>query len=392
MQQQLINLSPDLKKLRDEGLSLTINGGYVCIHHIPYVNEKKEVKFGKLISELTIAGGSTSKPSTHAIYFMGEKPCHKNGTEQIEIVNSSPHQALVGELVGDHYLSSKPSVGYYENYYDKFSRYIQLLSIPARSIKPNVTAYNFDPVIDTDEETVFNYLDTSSSRANITKVNEKFKGQKVGIIGLGGTGSYILDLVSKTPVTEINLFDADDFSQHNAFRSPGAASLEALNEKLKKADYFQRIYSNMHKGIVAHIAYVNEDNIELIKNLSFVFICVDKNSVRQQIIQQLLKFEIPFIDVGLGVTLVDNQLIGIVRTTTGTSQKSDHLEKRIAQDDTDQNEYVTNIQIADLNALNAVMAIIKWKKLTGFYQDLIHEHQSSYSINVGQLLNGDTTD
>ena len=392
MQQQLINLSPDLKKLRDEGLSLMINGGYVCIHHIPYVNEKKEVKFGTLISELTIAGGSSAKPSTHAIYFMGEKPCHKNGTEQIEIVNSSPHQALVGDLVGDHYLSSKPSIGYYENYYDKFSRYIQLLSIPARSINPNVTAYNFDPVIDTAEETVFNYLDTSSSRANITKVNEKFKGQKVGIIGLGGTGSYILDLVSKTPVTEIHLFDADDFSQHNAFRSPGAASLEALNEKLKKAEYFQRIYSNMHKGIVSHIAYVNEDNIELIKDLSFVFICVDKNSVRQQIIQQLLKFEIPFIDVGLGVTLVDDQLIGIVRTTTGTPQKSDHLEKRIAQEDTDQNEYVTNIQIADLNALNAVMAVIKWKKLSGFYQDLIHEHQTSYSINVGQLLNGDTTD
>jgi hypothetical protein len=37
--------------------------------------------------------------------------------------------------------------------------------------------------------------------------------------GLGGTGSYILDLVSKTPVNEILLFDSDDFLQHNAFRS-----------------------------------------------------------------------------------------------------------------------------------------------------------------------------
>ncbi|GAA4910615.1 MULTISPECIES: ThiF family adenylyltransferase [Mucilaginibacter] len=392
MQQQLINLSPDLKKLRDEGLSLAIYGGYVCIHHIPYVNEKKEVKIGTLISELTLSGGKTAKPSTHAIYFMGEKPCHKDGSEQIEIVNNSPHQALVGELIGDHFLSSKPSTGYYDNYYDKFSRYISLLSIPARSIVPDVTAYNFYPVIDSEEDTVFNYFDTSSSRANITKINEKFKGQKVGIIGLGGTGSYILDLVSKTPVTEIHLFDADDFSQHNAFRSPGAASIESLTGKQKKSEYFQRIYSNMHRGIVSHVTYVNEDNISLIKDLSFVFICVDKNSVRQEILKQLVKFEIPFIDVGLGVTLVDDQLIGIVRATTGTPQKNDHLEKRIAQEDTDQNEYVTNIQIADLNALNAVMAVIKWKKLTGFYQDLIHEHQSSYSINVGQLLNGDTTD
>jgi len=54
------------------------------------------------------------------------------------------------------------------------------------------------------------------------------------------------------------------------------------------------------------------------------------------------------------------------------------------------NEYATNIQIADLNALNAILAVIKWKKLSKFYQDLIEEHQTTYSINVSQLLNGDT--
>ncbi len=37
------------------------------------------------------------------------------------------------------------------------------------------------------------------------------------------------------------------------------------------------------------------------------------------------------------------------------------------------------------------MAVIKWKKLSAFYQDLVEEHQTTYSINVAQLLNGDTT-
>ena len=100
---------------------------------------------------------------------------------------------------------------------------------------------------------------------------------------------------------------------------------------------------------------------------------------------------ISFIDVGLGVNIVDDKLIGIVRTTTGTSDKNNHLDKRISSEDTDDNDYVTNIQIADLNALNAVMAVLKWKKLSGFYQDLTEEHNSLYSINVAQLLNGDTT-
>jgi tRNA A37 threonylcarbamoyladenosine dehydratase len=50
---------------------------------------------------------------------------------------------------------------------------------------------------------------------------------------MGGTGSYILDLVAKTAVMEIHLFDGDDFNQHNAFRAPGAASLEDLEKHMK---------------------------------------------------------------------------------------------------------------------------------------------------------------
>ena len=33
-------------------------------------------------------------------------------------------------------------------------------------------------------------------------------------------------------------------------------------------------------------------------------------------------------------------------------------------------DYERNIQIADLNALTASMAVIRWKKFSGFYQDL----------------------
>ena len=61
----------------------------------------------------------------------------------------------------------------------------------------------------------------------------KLMNHKVAIIGLGGTGSYILDMLAKTPVSEIHLFDGDDFLTHNAFRSPGAASLDDLSKKQK---------------------------------------------------------------------------------------------------------------------------------------------------------------
>ena len=52
----------------------------------------------------------------------------------------------------------------------------------------------------------------------------------------------MLDLVSKTQVAAIHLFDADKMSTHNAFRSPGAATIEELREQPLKVEYFRRRY------------------------------------------------------------------------------------------------------------------------------------------------------
>jgi hypothetical protein len=51
--------------------------------------------------------------------------------------------------------------------------------------------------------------------------------------------------------------------------------------------------------------------------------------------------------------------------------------------------YKSNIQIAELNALNAVMAVIRWKKLFGFYVDDACEFHSVYRIATGSTVRGD---
>jgi len=45
-----------------------------------------------------------------------------------------------------------------------------------------------------------------------------------------------------------------------------------------------------------------------------------------------------------------------------------------------ENEYDKNIQIADLNALNAALAVVAWKKLLGFYHEAPRMHYSTYTI------------
>ena len=88
--------------------------------------------------------------------------------------------------------------------------------------------------------------------------------------------------------------------------------------------------------------------------------------------------------------MTDDSLGGILRVTTSTPKKREHVSARISfSDGDDNNEYDCNIQIADLNALNAVLAVIKWKKLFGFYLDFDQEHHSTYTIDGNKLVNED---
>lgn len=216
---------------------------------------------------------------------------------------------------------------------------------------------------------IFNYPDTNSSRAGVEFLNRKFENQKIAIIGLGGTGSYILDQVAKTPVKEIHIFDADVFQLHNAFRSPGAVSSEKLEAEngILKVDYYYRIYSKMHTGIKVHSKYVTLENVYELKDFSYVFISIDKNEVRYNLTKAFLHLGVTFIDVGIGVNKSEDCLNGVVRVTVGTTDKSDHLNLRIGSSESEENEYSNNIQIADLNCLNAMLAVLKWKKLSGFF-------------------------
>lgn len=385
-----INRSSDLKRLVNEGYEIEVKGGHLVVHQIPYVNSSCQIKYGKLITTLALNNDVTLKPDTHVMGFMGEHPCNKDGSIITAIQHSSPNQQITDGIVMNFTFSNKPSNGY-NDYHHKVTRYIEIITAPAKSIDKSVTAQTFKVLECSEEESVFLYTDSNSSRANISHLNEKFKGQRIGIVGLGGTGSYVLDIVVKTPVDEILLFDGDEFLQHNAFRSPGAASIETLNKRMKKVDYYASIYSQVRRKIKAFPEKIMETNSDLLKGLSYVFICIDSNRARSIIISKLRELGISFIDVGLGVNVANENLVGSLRVTVGTPKKHDHIPNRIGAVETDDNEYATNIQIADLNALNALMAIIKWKKMCGFYQDLKEEHNSTFVINTGQLIHEDYT-
>ena len=394
MSTRLLALSPDLARLREDGYEVGIRDGYVVVANVPYVTTEKQVGRGLMAIALTTSGERTGDPPDHTIWWSGSYPCRADGMPISAIDAGQAEQQLAPGLTVNARFSSKPMpAGRYTDYYEQFTSYIRIVSNHAQAIDPEATAATFAPVESSEDESVFRYLDTASSRAGIRMANAKLELDKLAIVGLGGTGSYVLDLVAKTPAGEIHLFDNDVLLNHNAFRAPGAVSLAELRERPTKTEHYAAIYDRLHRHVIAHPHRLGEDNAGELEDMSFVFLCMDSGPDKRALIEFMERVGIPFIDTGMGLDEHDTTIGGIVRVTTSTPAQRQHVwdNQRISfQDpDDDANEYARNIQVADLNCLNACLAVIRWKKLFGFYRDLEGEHNTLYTVDGNHLLNED---
>jgi hypothetical protein len=394
MSTRLLALSPDLARLREEGYEVDLRDSYVVVANVPYVTTGKQIARGLMAIALTTSGERTGDPPDHAVWWSGSYPCRADGEPISAIDAGQAEQQLAPGLTVNARFSSKPMpAGRYSDYYEQFTSYISIVSHQAQAIDPHATAATFAPVETAEEESVFRYLDTASSRAGIRMANAKLELDKLAIVGLGGTGSYVLDLVAKTPVGEIHLFDDDVLLNHNAFRAPGAVSLDELRQRPNKVEHYAAIYDHLHRHVIAHPHRLGKSNAGELDGMSFVFLCMDSGPAKRALIQHMEQADRPFIDTGMGLDEHDATIGGIVRVTTSTPAQRQHVwdNQRISFENPDDeaNEYARNIQVADLNSLNACLAVIRWKKFFGFYRDLEGDHNTLYTIDGNHLLNED---
>ncbi len=393
MSRRLIDLNPDLKQLEDAGYDVDVvaDDQILVIDNVPYVNSKSEVGLGVLVSKLELAGDRTIRPTDHVAYFIGEHPRYADGSKITGIENNSQPPDLIPGHKIDFTFSAHPKLPeeQYRDYHHKMVNYISIISAPAQELNSDFDAIIYPNKEFPEQRSVFKYPETSSTRAGIGTATQKLKLESVAIVGIGGTGSYVLDFVAKTPVKAIHIFDGDRFLNHNAFRSPGAASMEQLRLKPTKVEYFSGIYSQMRWGIEIHNYFIGESNIEELRQMQFVFLCVDRADQKKLIIDRLHEWGVAYVDVGMGMHLTeDNTIRGHVRTTLSTPEKNDHIEATILLGEADiRNEYSHNIQIAELNALNAALAVVKWKKHIGYYSDTRKEFHSVYTVAANFFVN-----
>ena len=376
---------PSTSRLLAEDYCLSFEGNHLIVEHVPYVTTEKVVAYGRLALPVTFSGNIVQDGSgDHRIWWIGGQPCDELGRP---LAGPSPEShAVTPTVVASFMISSKPKgTGAFASTYDKIVSYVRVLSHPAQVLDATATATPGAGWAEVPSDLPFVYPDTGTARAGLADLNAKFQGQRIGIVGLGGTGSYILDHVSKTWVDAIYLFDGDVFDNHNAYRAPGAAELEDLNQRPNKAEHFASHFSNMHTGITAHPYHVTVDNLEVLGDCTFVFLAAGEAEDKEAILSWLRDRRIPAIEVGMGIRDEGGRLSGLLAVVNHFPDQP-ALPRTLATGGV--NEYDRNIQVSDLNCLNAVLAVGNWKKYLGYYASTELVDETVYKIFTGTIRNG----
>ncbi len=395
MPENLTALDTDVQRLLDAGYRITIKDNYLIIDNVPYVSSCGVVSRGALISAYTFVNGICNT-GDHTVYFTGSMPCRADGTSLEVAMHAGPKLTAPQSIAGldvycrfSNYPSPETQAEMRTNIFIKMQHYIRKLESYAIAIDPEVSASGTTSFSYRKETSVFHYPNTAIARAGLDAYEEKLKLKKVAIIGLGGTGAYILDALSKTPVNEIHLFDDDVIQEHNAYRMPGAMPESMVNIGLKKTEYLKDLYHHLRGGINSHSFKIDVTNIHLLNDCTFVFIAVDHGPSRGLIARYLLEQGIPFIDVGIGVDKVteDLKLIGRARVTLITKNTGDaaRLVDSLPKAEDLEEAIYNNIQLTELNALNAMLAVIKYKQYLEFYSEEINADTLKYILSWNQL-------
>ncbi len=153
-------------------------------------------------------------------------------------------------------------------------------------------------------------------------------------------------------------------------------------------EVYQSRYDNFRTGLSFQAKFIDASSNDELDGVTFAFVCVDKGSSRGGIFDLLLSKKIPFIDVGMGLKRKKNLLNGMLRTTYFSKEEGEKIRDKGLADlqDVVDDLYRANIQISELNALNASLAVIRFKQIRGFYFEEISHYHSLFEVGDCKIV------
>lgn len=364
----LANRNSDIQRLLDKGYALEVDSAHLVVHDVPYL-DGMNLKLGAIVTKLEFIDATAVKQANHQVYFAGSAPCGLNGAPIPNLGDNPANVHLSSPQVQVQRIwSNKPTEGF-PDFFAKIEHYVNLISGPAIALYPGASPLTFKRRDLVASASPFIFQDTLTSRAEIGDLSAKLKEDEIAIIGLGGTGAYVLDSIVRCPVKRIVGFDEDRFHVHNTYRSPGR--LEEAELGKSKAEVYQKRYEAFRNGIQLEHRFIDSTSAEQLAGVTFAFVCVDKGSARKEIFDLLITLRIPFIDVGMGLNRNRGPLAGTIRISYYPPEDAERLKnlRHAELADLADDVYRQNVQIGELNSFNAALAVVKYKKIRGFYAE-----------------------
>ncbi|OIT12634.1 hypothetical protein BL243_23085 [Ralstonia solanacearum] len=127
---------------------------------------------------------------------------------------------------------------------------------------------------------------------------------RVGIVGVGGTGSAVAEQLCRLGVGHLRLFDGDSFAGTNVNRVYGT---KLGDEDQPKAELAKKHLTSIGLGtavevVPQHITY--EAAAEALRDCDLIFGCTDKELPRAILVQLAMRYSIPVFDLGV---LIDSR-------------------------------------------------------------------------------------
>ena len=343
---------------------MEVSAGWMIVGPVAYRRRDKSVDHGEIAMEVNRQGDNLVQPQDHTIRWVGaEIPCDRDGRRLDQLV----HDSNTIEIEGRHSpcgMSRKKEGRSYTSYEEKAKTYARLIENGGGLRRSKIRRGSIRELGDARRSRRRGEL------KGLGKAMRKIEHQRIAIVGMGGTGGYILDMVSKSPVRGIDLFDGDIAENKNLDRWPGNIQEQELEGGANKAVLMARIYAESGAEIRGHETRITTENMEKIASADMVFICVDNGESRELIAGELIQRGRRFIDTGIGMDEQDGEIWGTCRVTMfdGDVSCGEEVRRRLPTQDRGENVYDRNIQIVELNAMNAAMAVTAWKQMSGTYR------------------------
>src|SRR5665213_1705561 len=178
MSLQQLNRSGDLKRLRDDSYDVVFIGGHLVLRGVPYVTKDRAVERGSLIvAQLNMAGDVTAQPQNHEMLWIGGSPRTMSG-DPLPLGEREVRTEIAPGLVSERRFSVKLQLapnGQYDDYYQMFATYYSLIAAAAEALDARATTRVLGPYVPDADESVFNYLDTATSRAGIPEATRRLE-------------------------------------------------------------------------------------------------------------------------------------------------------------------------------------------------------------------------